>query len=270
METTRTDEVEAIKHRATELQRSMATIWGQVKDEVGKASERSMAAMSDASKSEPGSPPTSIWKTIQTVAATTASSAKLYVAPLAAKAGISLPAAEDPSADDEISPSSELISGPRNLATGLKEELSGLCPQLTFTQRLVGASACIGLGLLCTILASIALLSGKAHVTDYAIFYTMGNIISICGSGFVVGPHRQLTLMCQPERRFACALYFCTMIVTLIFAVFYPNALLIFAMVSVQYAALVWYGASFVPFGRTLITKAFFSASNAAKTALDM
>lgn len=152
---------------------------------------------------------------------------------------------------------------------GVAEEVRGLCPSMTYRQRIYGAVGCIGVGLCLDLMATLALLGGKAHIVEYAVLYTLGNVVSICGSGFVVGPYRQLKVMCKPVRAVACAIYLGTMGLTLVLAFTYANAALLMILLSVQYCALIWYGASFVPFGRKCIVKCFKVAGSSAAKAVD-
>jgi hypothetical protein len=177
----------------------------------------------------------------------------------ASSAGIAVPASMQavPDNDEE-----SLVGG----AVGdVHEEMCKLCPALTYKQRVIGAACCVGFGFMLDIMASLTLFLGKAHVTDFAVFYTLGNLTAICGSGFLVGPARQLKTMCDATRRVACTVYLATMVLTIVAAVLHPDVLLVFALLVIQYAALIWYGASFIPFGRTCLLKAVKAAGGATK-----
>ena len=152
------------------------------------------------------------------------------------------------------------MEGATGAASNLSNDMCSMCPALTYKQRIIGALCCMGFGLTLDVFATLALTMGKAHIIDYAVFYTLGNVTAICGSGFVVGPAKQLKTMCDPTRRVACTVYLCTMVATLVAAIVNPNVLLIFFMMGIQYCALVWYGASFIPFGRACITKSLGTA----------
>ena len=178
----------------------------------------------------------------------------------AKKAGINVPDAivpqHDPASDEENLVGSALGPEAQQAVDGVTDEIRSHCPALTYKQRLYGALSCIGIGFLMSVGATLALLGGKDHLSDYAVLYTLGNVCSICGSGFVVGPCRQAKLMFKPVRRVACMIYLSTMIATVFVAIYYADILLIFSLLIIQYCALIWYGASFIPFGRTCIAKA--------------
>lgn len=201
-----------------------------------------------------------VWGAVSSGAKKTFADVKTKLAPVAASAGIKIP---EPAPDQE-----NLIGG--GMVGELSEEMNSMCPELTYRQRIVGALSCAGIGLLLNIFAVLALLAGKKHIADYAVFYTLGNITSICGSGFLVGPMRQLKVMFDPVRRVACIIYFTTLVGTVFIAIFHPDVLLIFLMLGVQYGALIWYGASFIPFGRTCISKACRAAWVSTKSAMGL
>ena len=208
-------------------------------------------------------------------ASAAAKSAKSGTVAAAATAGIALPAsmaaASGSSAtSDEENLMESGMAGARSAAGELNSEMSGLCPSLTYKQRIIGAASCAALGLIIDIFATLALFMGKAHAADYAVLYTVGNMTAICGSAFVVGPCRQVKVMCKPVRRVAATVYLGTMVATIFVAIYVGDLLLIFSMLLVQYCALIWYGASFIPFGRTCILKALKTAGGACKKALGL
>ena len=46
--------------------------------------------------------------------------------------------------------------------------------------------------------------------------HAIGNVVSLCGSGFLLGPKRQLRNMTRAKRRWAAAVYLLTMVITLV------------------------------------------------------
>jgi len=130
------------------------------------------------------------------------------------------------------------------------------CPSLTFRERVQGCVACILIGFVISFLGFISFWTG--HVATFAILYTLGNIISICSSGFLFGPMRQLRNMGRAKRRVAVAIYLGAMLLTLVLAFCLPKVgPLILISVFAQWCALVWYIASYIPFGQKIISKTF-------------
>lgn len=138
---------------------------------------------------------------------------------------------------------------------GLLDEFGNEC-KLTKRQRLYGAVGCYAFGALCSFLATLLMWGGPKHLKQFAFFYTVGNLSSLGSSLFLVGPRRQLQVMCLPVRRVACCLWLGAMVLTLIVAIGFPKAgPLVLMLVAVQYGAMLWYGASFVPYGRAMLKK---------------
>ncbi|KAJ1910163.1 hypothetical protein IWQ60_010802 [Tieghemiomyces parasiticus] len=137
-----------------------------------------------------------------------------------------------------------------NLAT---ENESGLSDyfSLSRTNRMYACAGCFVLGFVLCILSLVML--GTAHMTGFAIFYTFGNIVALFGTMFLIGPMRQLKLAFQPVRLIATLVYVASLVVTLIAAIVLDSMILSIIMVIVQFCALVWYCASYVPFGRKVI-----------------
>ncbi|CAI5742379.1 unnamed protein product [Hyaloperonospora brassicae] len=134
-------------------------------------------------------------------------------------------------------------------------------------QRLYGALGCYGCGALCAVLSTLMLWGGPHHVKQFAFFYTVGALCSIGSSLFLIGPVRQLRVMCLPVRRVACAVWMGSMAATLVVAFGVPKAgPLVLLLVIVQYAAMLWYGASFVPYGRAILRSSCFKAATYVST----
>lgn len=79
----------------------------------------------------------------------------------------------------------------------------------------------------------------------------------MCGSLFLWGPKRQWKNMSKARRRWATAIYFTMMILTLTLAFMKAPVPLILVCIFFQWCALVWYIASYIPFGQKIIKKFF-------------
>ncbi len=146
--------------------------------------------------------------------------------------------------DSKLSSSTSTRRAPESTKEedSLLDELNEQC-QLTRKQRLQGAMICYIIGCLCSILSTLALMGGGRHLPQFAFFYTVGNCSSIGSSMFLVGPCRQVKVMCLPVRRVAATIWIVTMILTLIVAFTLPQAgLVVLLLICIQYAAMLWYG----------------------------
>ena len=95
-------------------------------------------------------------------------------------------------------------------------------------------------------MATFAVMGGSRHGAKFGVLYSAGNIIALCGSGFLVGPSRQIKLMFKPVRRIAAFIYLSMIFVVLIVAITAPHlGFLILCLALIQFAAGVWYAARY-------------------------
>ena len=164
-----------------------------------------------------------------------------------------------------------LLQRVRNAAgiepTQTEQLVGGLCPQLTFRQRLFGFALCfcVGVTLSVTSLFSFSqLLLG--HPTPFAIKYTFGNALSLVSMCFLVGPWRQLRNMTSSTRWIAALIYVVAMGLTFVSCLVFKargekiGALVVLICIVVQFCAMTWYALSYIPFGRRLFKSCLRSA----------
>ena len=112
----------------------------------------------------------------------------------------------------------EMVTGQKpsepDMMSDLEDQLSGCCPTMSKTQRLYGAISCMALGAVVSFLSTITFWGGKKHLSQFAVLYSVGNVLSMCSSGFIIGPCRQLKVMCMPVRREACCVYLISLVLT--------------------------------------------------------
>mmetsp|Transcript_11451 Transcript_11451/g.29774 ORF Transcript_11451/g.29774 Transcript_11451/m.29774 type:complete len:229 (+) Transcript_11451:62-748(+) len=126
----------------------------------------------------------------------------------------------------------------------------------TRPQRFWGFAACFCAGVLLSITSMFSftkLVLGQPR--DFAIKYTLGNIIAICSTAFIIGPMRQVKNMSASHRWLAALLYLGAMVLTLVSAFYVQNAFVTLLCILAQFCAMVWYVASYIPFGRRMIAK---------------
>lgn len=134
------------------------------------------------------------------------------------------------------------------------EEVCALFPSLSWKDRLVGCLSCMAMGYILSFGSFFRfkdLLLGDP--VPFVSIATLGNIISLSGSCFLKGPTNQLKLMCKETRRIATLAYVSSLLVTLGVA-FGPywggKAMATVLLMIVQYMAVGWYCASYIPFAR--------------------
>uniref|UniRef100_A0A3Q3M0W7 Vesicle transport protein n=1 Tax=Mastacembelus armatus TaxID=205130 RepID=A0A3Q3M0W7_9TELE len=74
---------------------------------------------------------------------------------------------------------------------------------LGWATRVKGFVACFVLGAACTILGVCVLFVPRIGLTLFIVFYTFGNICTLCSTMFLMGPMKQLKRMCDKTRALA-------------------------------------------------------------------
>ena len=145
-------------------------------------------------------------------------------------------------------------------------ENDSLFPSLSLKQRLIGFVVCFGLGSLFQFMSMgsiLGVLLGRPN--KFAFLYTCGNIISIFGTFFLIGPKRQLKNMSNPYRRKATIIFISSIILTLISLYIIQSKILTILFVLIQFCAYIWYIMSYIPYGQqclSAITSRFFGGGS--------
>ncbi|RHZ68366.1 hypothetical protein Glove_295g39 [Diversispora epigaea] len=132
---------------------------------------------------------------------------------------------------------------------------SSIFDELSRTQRLYAFAICFVLGFFLSVLSTVKLTFG--NLKGFAILYTVGNILSFVSTGFIVGFKKQLKSMFAPVRWVASLIVIGAMIATLVVAFVLKSGILSLIMCLIQFAAFLWYCASYIPYGRTIIRRIF-------------
>ncbi|KAF9543657.1 hypothetical protein EC957_000589 [Mortierella hygrophila] len=127
------------------------------------------------------------------------------------------------------------------------------CFTLNRTQRLYGFGICFVVGFLISILSTLAL--ATANLPTFAVFFTLGNIISLLSTTFLIGPGKQIKTMFAPVRMVASIVFLAMIVLTLVLAFTVRSWLLCLLLCIIQFLALFWYSASYIPYGRAAIKK---------------
>mmetsp|Transcript_25780 Transcript_25780/g.50788 ORF Transcript_25780/g.50788 Transcript_25780/m.50788 type:complete len:176 (-) Transcript_25780:241-768(-) len=137
---------------------------------------------------------------------------------------------------------------------GLSDEQDNECDcGLSYSQRIMGFIFCFALGCCASVLATMNVPLIMIAPKKFALPYTFGNLLSFASTSFLVGPMRQVRTMFDPVRKVASILYLLSIGGTLFFAMYWQWYLGTMVAVSVQFLSFVWYCASYVPFGRSVL-----------------
>jgi hypothetical protein len=124
---------------------------------------------------------------------------------------------------------------------------------LTRTQRIYGFVGCLAIGFILSILGSVMLF--LAQLALFAVLYAMGTVISLVGTGFLIGFAKQLKLMFKPVRVVATIIFLASIGLVFVGAFVLRNDVLCLIFVIIEYLAYTWYNLSYIPYARTAILK---------------
>ncbi|OAX40025.1 SFT2-domain-containing protein [Rhizopogon vinicolor AM-OR11-026] len=124
---------------------------------------------------------------------------------------------------------------------------------LTRTQRLYGFVGCLIIGFALSILGSVLLF--LSQLGSFAVLYTIGILVSLVGTGFVIGFASQLKLMFKPVRLIATAVFLGSVGLVFVGAFVLGNEILCIIFVIIEYLAYTWYNLSYIPYARSAVLK---------------
>ncbi|KAG5382003.1 hypothetical protein IGI04_033473 [Brassica rapa subsp. trilocularis] len=134
-------------------------------------------------------------------------------------------------------------------------------------QRFYGFAICLSAGLTCTLLSMLVFF----NPVKFGITFTLGNLMALGSTAFLIGPQRQVTMMLDPARIYATALYLASIIIALRIGNFQSiveeeevvrNKLLTLLAIILEFSGLIWYAKyslSYIPFARAMVSKVFMT-----------
>uniref|UniRef100_A0A914C2X8 Vesicle transport protein n=1 Tax=Acrobeloides nanus TaxID=290746 RepID=A0A914C2X8_9BILA len=99
------------------------------------------------------------------------------------------------------------------------------------------------------------LFAGK--LTGFSVMVSLGSIISMLGTCFLMGPWKQLKKMFEPTRLIATIVYISMIVFTLIAGLVLKNGVLALIFIICQYIAMAWYSLSYIPYARDMVAGCF-------------
>eukprot|EP00112_Aurelia_sp_Birch-Aquarium-sp1_P021861 Seg599.4 transcript_id=Seg599.4/GoldUCD/mRNA.D3Y31 product="Vesicle transport protein SFT2B" protein_id=Seg599.4/GoldUCD/D3Y31 len=127
---------------------------------------------------------------------------------------------------------------------------------LSWSTRLKGFAVCFCLGVFFSVFGTFMLWK---NLKLFAIFYTLGNVTSLCSTFFLMGPFKQLKNMFKEKRLIATIIMLLSLVLTLCAALWWKNKGLAVLFCIIQYLAMTWYCLSYIPFARNAVKKLFSS-----------
>jgi len=120
-------------------------------------------------------------------------------------------------------------------------------------QRLYGFVGCLIIGFALSILGSILLFLGQ--LGSFAVLYTIGILVSLAGTGFLIGFFTQIKLMFKPVRLVATIVFLGSIALVFVGAFVLGNEVLCIVFVIIEYLAYTWYSLSYIPYARSAVLK---------------
>ncbi|XP_050316089.1 vesicle transport protein SFT2B [Anthonomus grandis grandis] len=140
------------------------------------------------------------------------------------------------------------------------DEESGIMSQLndastlSWSTRIKAFIACFIIGILLSLLGSFALFF-KGGLNVFAVFYTLGNVVSLLSTCFLMGPWNQIQKMFHSTRAIATCLVLASLVMTLVSAVAWHNPGLALVFIIIQSLSMTWYSLSYIPYARDAVKK---------------
>uniref|UniRef100_A0A0D3F6J1 Vesicle transport protein n=1 Tax=Oryza barthii TaxID=65489 RepID=A0A0D3F6J1_9ORYZ len=108
--------------------------------------------------------------------------------------------------------------------------------QSFFDDRLYGFAICLAAGLTCTFLSMLVFF----NPVKFGVTFTLGNLMALGSTAFLIGPKRQFDMMLDSVRIYATAIYIASIIIALFCALFVHSKLLTLLAIILEFGALVW------------------------------
>lgn len=137
--------------------------------------------------------------------------------------------------------SSSISNSISNVTGGATENPCPFLPSMTYRQRMMGFLLFFILGSASSMISTMYVPLIVIRPSKFAIPYTVGNLMSIGSTGFLVGPWRQIKSMFDSTRMIGSIVFFTSMIGTLYFAFILKSGVGVITCVTIQFAAYLWY-----------------------------
>ncbi|KAL5490225.1 hypothetical protein ACEPAI_5058 [Sanghuangporus weigelae] len=123
--------------------------------------------------------------------------------------------------------------------------------KLSKTTRLYGFIGCTVIGFILSVIGVIFLILGGW--VSFGLLYGLGTIVSLIGTGFVIGFLQQLKLMFKPVRIAATLIFLVSIALIFVGGIVIGSGALCIIFVIIQFLAFTWYTLSYIPYARTVV-----------------
>lgn len=130
---------------------------------------------------------------------------------------------------------------------------------LSWSTRIRGFLICFVVGILFSLLGTFFMFLPHGGLILFGIFYSLGSLMSLSSTCFLMGPVSQLKKMFAATRIIATILVLVFIALTLMAALWWNRTGLTILFCILQFLALTWYSISYIPFARDAVKKCFQS-----------
>lgn len=124
---------------------------------------------------------------------------------------------------------------------------------INYTDRIIIFFVFFGIGWLLSFIAFVSFTNPNL----FAIYYTIGNIFNIISGFFVFGVCKHFKSLFATKRIVATIIYLFFIGLTLYLTIKQYNIFLVLLCVCIQFMSMIWFYASYFPYGREILTKLF-------------
>merc|ERR1712156_110024 len=125
---------------------------------------------------------------------------------------------------------------------------------LSYSTRIKGFIACFILGVGISILSTV-IYALTWKLGPFCVLYSLGNIVALASTCFLMGPVNQIKKMFAPTRWIATSLMLLFLILTLVSAAVFEKKGLTVLFCILQFCAMTWYSISYIPYARDAVKK---------------
>ena len=123
-----------------------------------------------------------------------------------------------------------------------------------YSTRIKGFIACFVLGVGISILSSV-IYALTWKLVPFCFLYTLGNIVALASTCFLMGPVNQIKKMFAPTRWIATSLMLLFLVLTLVCAIGFKKKGLTVLFCILQFLSMTWYSISYIPYARDAVMK---------------
>lgn len=135
-----------------------------------------------------------------------------------------------------------------------EEKQQNPCPSLSYKERMIGFGICFGVGILIQFFSMGSIIGiFVGNPGKFAVLFSFGNIFSILGTFFLMGPYAQYERMKDESRKYTSMVFAGSLVLTLISYYLLKSNLLTFIFLLIQFFSYIWYVLSYIPYGRDLV-----------------